>query len=285
MASETVTDIHIHVQPWEELLPEAAERLTAGRTDVDELRAIMRDPERLLRLMDDAGVTRAGLINYVSPDVMGFTEKVNEFVTDYASKAPDRLIPFGSVHPRFTRDPASEVDRIADLGVRAIKIHPPHQLIAPNAYRDGGDCPGLADIYERAIARALPVMIHTGTSVFPGARNKYCDPMAIDDVAVDFPELPIIMAHGGRPLWMETCFFLVRRHPNVFIDLSGIPPRRLLEYFPRLSEIAAKTLWGTDWPGPSVPDLAANLRAFHALDLEASARSDILHRNSARLFP
>jgi len=55
--------------------------------------------------------------------------------------------------------------------------------------------------------------------------------------------------HGGRPLWMDTAFFLLRRHPNVYLDISGIPPRTLLKYFPRLDEIASKTLFGTDWPG------------------------------------
>jgi predicted TIM-barrel fold metal-dependent hydrolase len=285
MTRESIIDIHIHVQPWEELLPEAAERMAGGRADLDVVRAVMRDPERLLRLMDGAGVGRAGLINYVSPDVMGFTEKVNAFVTDYARHAPDRFIPFGSVHPRFARDPGGEVHRIADLGVRALKIHPPHQLLFPNAYRDGGDCPGLADIYEQAIARSLPVMIHTGTSIFPGARNKYADPMAIDDVAVDYPELTVIMAHGGRPLWMESCFFLLRRHPSVYMDISGIPPAKLPTYFPRLEEIAHKTLWGTDWPGPAVPDLGANLSAFQKLDLGSEAKADILSRNAARLFP
>jgi len=258
--------------------------MSTGRPNLDEIRAVMRDPERLLRLMNDAGVTRVGLINYVSPDVMGFTERVNPFVAAYARHAPDRLIPFGSVHPRYTRDPGGEVHRIADLGVRALKIHPPHQLLAPNAYRDGGDCPGLAAVYEQAIARRLPIMIHTGTSIFPGARNKYGDPMAIDDVAVDYPELVIIMAHGGRPLWMETCFFLLRRHPNVYMDVSGIPPRHLLDYFPRLTEIASKTLWGTDWPGPGVPDLGGNLEAFRRLELSDEARANILHRTSERIF-
>lgn len=284
MAAELVTDIHIHVQPWEELRPAARAQLERGRM-MDEILAVMRDPEVLLRRMDAAGVARVGLINYVSPDVMGFTARVNTFVTDYARHAPDRLLAFGSVHPRFTQDPGGEVDRIADLGVRALKVHPPHQLIAPNAYRDGGDCPGLAAIYERASARKLPVMIHTGTSIFPLARNKYADPMAIDDVAIDFPELQIIMAHGGRPLWMETCFFLLRRHPNVHMDVSGIPPQSLLEYFPRLAEVASKTLWGTDWPGPGVPDLGKNLTAFRALPLPAEARAAILHGTSARLFP
>ena len=71
---------------------------------------------------------------------------------------------------------------------------------------------------------ALPVMIHTGTSIFPGARSRTGEPMAVDDVAVDFPDLTIVIAHGGRPLWMEQAFFLVRRFPNVYMDVSSIPP-------------------------------------------------------------
>ena len=99
-----------------------------------------------------------------------------------------------------------------------------------------------------------------GTSIFPGARNKYGDPIYVDDVAVDFPKLKILLAHGGRPLWMHTAFFLVRRHPNVYLDISGIPPKTLLKYFPRLDEIAHKTLFGTDWPGPGFRTSSGILR-------------------------
>ena len=63
-------------------------------------------------------------------------------------------------------------------------------------------------IYRAAEANGVPVMFHTGTSIFPGARNKYGDPIHVDDVAVDFPKLKILLAHGGRPLWMQTAFFL-----------------------------------------------------------------------------
>src|SRR5207249_9440618 len=61
--------------------------------------------------------------------------------------------------------------------------------------------------------------------------------------------------HGGRPLWMNEAFFLVRRHKNLYMDISGIPPQKLLAYFPRIEEIADKVLWGTDWPGPGVPEI------------------------------
>src|SRR5207302_11171462 len=124
----------------------------------------------------------------------------------------------------------AEVDRLAKLGIRAIKMHPSHQALSPNDYLDGNR--GLAAVYERAQAHGLPIMIHTGTSIFPGARNLHAQPMLCDDVSVDYPNLVVILAHGGRPLWMNEAFFLVRRHKNMYMDISGIPPQKLLAYFP-----------------------------------------------------
>jgi predicted TIM-barrel fold metal-dependent hydrolase len=180
-------------------------------------------------------------------------------------------------------DAAAEVDRLKAIGIRGLKVHPSHQLFAPNAYRDG--LGPLAALYERAQANALPVMIHTGTSIFPGARNLYAQPMLVDDVAVDYPELVIILAHGGRPLWMEEAFFLVRRHKNMYMDISGIPPQKLMQYFPRIEEIADKVLFGTDWPGPGVPGVRGNIEKFRALPISETAQRKILYENAARLFP
>ena len=127
-------------------------------------------------------------------------------------------------------------------------------------------------------------MIHTGTSIFPGARNRFADPMAVDDVAVDFPKLPIVLAHAGRPLYMETAVFLVRRHPNVHLDLSGIPPKRLLSYLPRLAEISDRCLWGTDFPSPGIASMKKNVEDFRALPLSDDAKRRILFDNGAALI-
>jgi len=93
------------------------------------------------------------------------------------------------------------------------------------------------------------------------------------------------LAHGGRPLWMDTAFFLIRRHANVYLDISGIPPKSLLTYFPRLDEIAHKTLFGTDWPGPGVPDVKTNLDQFNSLALSEEMRRQILSKTAASLWP
>jgi len=278
-----VIDIHIHIQPLHMFKPRALALVQRGRKDYATIEEYSRNPAAFLNFLDQAGIERAGLINYVSPEVIGFTPEVNDWIARYCAADPRRLLAFGSVHPLYATDAAAEVDRLAQIGIRALKIHPPHQVFSPNAYRQG--LGPLAAIYERAQAQRMPVMIHTGTSVFPGARNVHAQPILADDVAVDFPDLVIILAHGGRPLWMNEAFFLVRRHPNMYMDISGIPPQRLLEYFPRLEEIAEKVLFGTDWPGPGVPEVRGNIEQFLALPLSDETRRKILYDNAARLFP
>jgi len=278
-----VFDIHIHIQPWWMMKPEVFQRMKSGHSDFDSYLPLAKNPEKFLQWMDAQGVEKAALINYVSPDIMGFPFEVNHFVSEFCREAPDRLIPFGSINPRFSSDPAGEINRlIHDFRIRGLKIHPPHMLFYPNDYQRG--LKPLEILYRVASDRRIPVMFHTGTSIFPGARSKFGDPMPLDDVALDFPNLIILLAHGGRPIWMKSAFFLVRRHPNVYLDISGIPPKALLEYFPKLESIADKTLFGSDWPGPFVTSIRKNVEDFLVLPLSTEAKEKILYQNAIRLF-
>jgi predicted TIM-barrel fold metal-dependent hydrolase len=278
-----IIDIHIHVQPLHMYKPAVHELIKRGRKDYGDVEKYSGSPAEFLKFMDEADIERAGLINYVSPEVIGFTPEVNDWIAHYCSTDPKRLLAFGSVHPKFVPDAAAETDRLKKIGIRGLKVHPSHQLFAPNEYRTGFG--PLRAMYERAQVNGLPVMIHTGTSIFPGARNLYAQPMLADDVGVDFPDLVVILAHGGRPLWMEEAFFLVRRHKNFYMDISSIPPQKVMEYFPRLEEIADKVLFGTDWPGPGVPGVLGNIAKFKALPISAASQQKILYDNGARLFP
>ena len=279
-----VVDIHIHIQPWWQLKPEIRDRMAAGKDDFEGLLDLMKNPAHLIKIMDDSDIEKVGLINYVSPDLMGFDETSNDFSAEYQKFAPDRFIAFGSVHPRFVKDADAEIHRlIQDLGIRAVKIHPPHQLFYPNDYLSG--MKNLEIVYRRCEEWGIPVMFHTGTSFFSGARIKYGDPMCLDDVALDFPKLKMIMAHGGRPLWMDTAFYLLRRHRNLWLDISSIPPKKLIsDYFPRLEEVADRTLFGTDWPGPMVQDIRKNADEFLSLPLSEKAKKGIIRENAMKLF-
>ncbi len=232
-----ITDVHVHVEPHRSFKPPVLEIVWRDIQDIERVGRLMDDPRAFLDHLDRVGVEWACIINYIAPEVMGFREEVNALLSKFASADPKRLLPFGSVHPKRTKNPKRDVERLASkFDMKGLKIHPPHQLFAANAYVDG-KLPALRTIYRTAERLRIPVMIHTGTSIVPGARSRFGDPMALDDVAQDFPDLTILMAHGGRPLWCDTAFYLLRRHANVYLDISSIPPKRLLEWFPRLERI------------------------------------------------
>src|SRR5258705_3933314 len=145
--------------PYHMVKPSALELIKRGRKDYPDLERYSADPKAFLGLLDTLGIERAGLINYVAADIIGFTPEVNDWSANYCKAAPDRLIAFGSVLPSTVSDPGAEVDRIAKLGIRALKLHPSHQVLSPNGYMKGDR--GLAAVYERAQANNLTVMIHT----------------------------------------------------------------------------------------------------------------------------
>jgi predicted TIM-barrel fold metal-dependent hydrolase len=244
---------------------------------------MMYDPKLLLAVMDGDGIDRVGMVNYPAPDTMGTTNSTNVHAARYAQANPRRLLPYGGVHPRLTTDPVGEVDALIEMGTRMLKIHPNHQVLPANAYTEG--LTALGEIYKRCEDRGLPVLIHTGTSIFPRARCKYGNPLEIDDVAIDFPDLQIVLAHGGRPLYIAEAFFILRRHKNVWFDLSGIPPKALLDYFPKIAELEHKLLWGTDWPSMGVTSMRKNVDQFLALPLSDSLKQAALSANPERLLP
>src|SRR5262249_32600745 len=120
-----ITDAHIHVQPFHMMPAAVAATFWKGKDNRSELEGYAADPRKLLARMDADGIARVGLINYVSPDVMGFTDESNPWMIRYAAADPSRLIAFGSVNPRFSRDVAGDTARVIEAGARARKVHPP----------------------------------------------------------------------------------------------------------------------------------------------------------------
>jgi predicted TIM-barrel fold metal-dependent hydrolase len=187
-----------------------------------------------------------------------------------------RLIPFASVNPYLTANPARELERlVAEHGFRGLKLYPTYQYFYPND-------PLLYPLYAKAQELHIPIMWHTGSSVFPASRLKYGDPLFLDDVAVDFPELTAIITHSGRPFWYDRAYALARFHEHVYMEVAGLPPHRLLTYFPELERVADKVLFGSDWP--SVPTIKKNIDVLRALPLPDKTKAQILGDNAARLL-
>ncbi len=180
-----------------------------------------------------------------------------------------RLVPVGGVNPHLHTDPLEE------LGVVGVKLHPVHQEFYPNARR-------LYPLFGYCEEVRLPVLVHTGSSIFPGSKIKYGDPLLMDDVASDFPDLAVVLCHAGRGIWYEAAAFMARIHERVWLDISGLPPARLTTYLPGLEALAGKVMFGSDWPG--VPGIRSNADAVAALGIGAEAVEAILWKNASALF-
>src|SRR6185437_2368429 len=132
-----ITDCHIHIQPVEMFKPAALEAMKRKRPNFDQIVEFCHSANAFLKYLDRCEIDRAVLINYVAPEVIGFTAETNEFIVNYVKEAPKRLLPCGSVHPRHSQDVRKDMEHLVRLNIRMIKVHPPHQLLYPNDYLNG----------------------------------------------------------------------------------------------------------------------------------------------------
>jgi predicted TIM-barrel fold metal-dependent hydrolase len=232
-------------------------------------------PAELSAAFAEDGVDVALLFTEYSPRATGIQPV--EDVLPIVAADPDRFRLVGNVNPHLHFPIDEEVERQLDLGAVALKLHPVHAGFACNDR-------ALYPAYEVCRARGVPVIVHCGTSTFPGARNVFADPVLLDDVLGDFPTLDVVLAHGGRGWWYDAAAFTALSRPNAWIDLSGLPPQRLQEYYAGhdWARLSRRFLFGTDWPG--MPGVAANARAIAKLMPDDETTALVLSGNADRVF-
>jgi uncharacterized protein len=219
----------------------------------------------------------------VDEHLTGRPHLTNDAILEFAQANSDIVLPFISVDPTRGAAAVAEARRLVATGaVRGLKLHPPLQQFFANdrlAY----------PLYEVFAEAKLPVLFHTGHSGIGtgmpgggGVRLKYGNPMFIDDVAVDFPDLPIIMAHPSFP-WQDEAISVCLHKPQVYIDLSGWSPKyfspTLVQY--ANTKLKHKVLFGSDYPWIT-PDRW--LADFAAIDFRDEVRPLVLKANAAKLF-
>jgi predicted TIM-barrel fold metal-dependent hydrolase len=275
----SVVDAHVHVPRLSTLKPgwqEWADRFLARnpwRRAYDE----HGDPVPALvdELFDAEGVDVALLFCEYSPRVTGMQPIEDLLPVVEHNRQRFRLV--GNVNPHLHHPLVHEVERQLDLGAVALKLHPVHGGFRPDDREVYG-------AYAVCRERQVPVIIHSGTSSFPGSRAGYGDPAMLSDVVDDFPEVQFVLAHGGRGWWYDVAAFLALSRGNVWLDLAGLPPAKLPTYYARfdLARLATRWIFGTDWPG--VPGAAANVRELAALGLSEELLRGVLSANAAKVF-
>jgi len=269
-----IIDFHVHPAHYQSMTQSYRDLLRRQWGDgQDSMIRTYSSAKAFLGLMDECGVDSAVILAELAPITTGIAD--NESVDQFCSES-SRLIPFASINPLTSTEPARELERwVKEHGFRGLKLYPTYQQFYPNDSR-------IYPLYAKAQELGIPVMLHIGSSVFTGSRLKYGDPIYLDDVAVDFPELRLVQSHSGRPFWYDKAFALARLHQNLYMEVAGLPPQKLLTYFPELERLADKVIFGSDWPG--VPTLKKNIEAIQRLPLGDEAKNKILGGNAGKLL-
>lgn len=212
---------------------------------------------------------------------------VNDRTAEFVAHAPDKLIGFLSVHPE---EPGfmEEMERcVGDLGLRGVKLGPNYQRFDPLGAN-------AKEVYRKAEALGLPTLFHQGTSPIRTAPIRYAHPLVMDEIAIEFPELRVIMAHMGHP-WQADTITVIRKHPHVYADISGLFYRPWSFYNAlRLAtewNVLHKLLFGSDFPITTPQENIDALRSVNDIvkgsglpPVPEDALEAIIHRESLSLL-
>ena len=268
-----VIDFHLHVGTKENWTPWVMEFFQQNNPFYYTNFSERITPEAVVSYLESHGVGRAEVLAEYAPETTGVV--TNEFMADFCKRF-EALIPFGAIC--LYNDVAPEVqaeEALNKLGMKGFKMLPSYAYHYPNA-------PEFFPFYELCQSANIPIMFHTGTSIFRGSRIKYSDPLLLDDVAEEFPTLKIILEHGGRPFWYDKAAWLISRHKNVYIGVAGIPTKHLPQYFPNLEKFQDKFIFGSDWPG--FPDIKALVERVYRLPVKDTVKEKILWENASYIL-
>lgn len=268
-------DVHVHLHPTEASAVDHAAEKYFGKSNAPAGGDALAEYYRSRNI--------ACIVFAVDERLTGRRQVSNDEVIEFASRHADVVMAFASVDPNRGAEGVREARRLLSTGmVRGLKLHPPIQQFFPNDRL-------VYPLYEVFAEARLPVLFHTGHSGIGtgmpgggGVRLKYGNPLPIDDVAVDFPEMPIILAHPSFP-WQDEAISMCLHKPSVYIDLSGWSPKyfspALVQYANTL--LKHKVLFGSDYP-LITPDRW--LADFAKIAIRDDVRPLILKENAIRLF-
>lgn len=231
---------------------------------IDMFKMMNQSLDGKLRMLKEAGIDRSVFIGLdLAPD---FDFKIPiEYLAELQRKHPDEITAFPALNPKKGIDAAlDDIEEMAASGIKGFKAF-------PCFWGDPSDRQYYR-LWERAVDKRMIAMFHMGSQIAPGARLKWCQPYLLDDVAMDFPDLPIVIAHMGWPWIAETVMGLGRKNPNVFFDTGALRPslhfgdvqytakEGIYRYIEK--QIPGKILYGSDFPNGDPKEMVSGFKAM-----------------------
>lgn len=274
-------DVHVH-PPTKEFLIDSGGRYVEAAAKKFGHAIELRTFEQMLEEYTRCGVEKLVLFAWDAETTSRMPRVDNEFVAKVAERYPERIVGFASVDPHKKSAVKDLEYAIRELNLTGLKLHPQVQAFEPND-------PAYYPLYSKCVELGVPVTFHTGSTYWGaglegggGVKLRFSAPMLLDDVAADFPELKLIMAHPGWP-WQDEQLAIATHKNNVYIDLSGWSPKYfqplLITYMTKL--IPQKFLFGTDYPMLTPQRW---LQDFETLGMSPEIKAMILRENAKKLL-
>jgi len=226
--------------------------------------------------MDAAGVSKSVIVAIDAETIWQY-RVANELVAESVAANPDRLIGFASVDPNKGTQARKELRRaVEQLGMRGLKLLP-HLVERRACDRE------VYPLYEEAAELGVPVLFHMGTQFHTGTKLKFCRPLDVDEVAVDFPDLKLIIAHFGWP-WYEEAMAVAHRNENVYFNIAGWAPKHIPEFVFRYMNgpVKEKALFGSDYPLVSRQRIVSELAG---IEIKDDTRERLYYKNALEVIP
>lgn len=276
-------DFHTHPTLMKEYVEHDAALLKACR-DVYNIRNNLQPMETFHLQMDAACIDKAVLLPIDCKRTQGVSVFSNEQIAEIC-KQSDRFIGFASVDPLDPQASNRLEEAITKLHLRGLKLAPEIQYFYPN------DEKYAFPLYKKAQELRIPVLIHTGLSWEPNARIKYCNPLLLEDVALEFPDLKIVIAHFGWP-WVKEAAILAIKHRNVYVDTSCLCFDNPIGFFDFVftkqlpisaieNDLRNKLLFGSNYPRVEIYKM---VKALESLPLTDQCLQKILGENARELL-
>jgi uncharacterized protein len=293
-----IIDAHTHTPKYRGPVPEdevemndkwRPDRIVKATTNWDDYLEAQKPADRsiVFNIARQPGDTLAHSAQQTGADADWYSGNLNDATATFVRAYPDRLLGFMSLHP-YDAVSLDELERCrTDLGLVGVKLGPNYQNFDPLD-------PRALAIYDQAQKHGLPLMLHQGTSPTRDAPIRYAHPLHVDEIAMRYPDLKIVMAHLGHPWQVDTCV-VIRKHPNVYADLSAnfYRPFSFWEQMVKATEwnVLDKILFGTDFPVTSVQETLDHLRQVNHIvegtnlpEVSLDAIEEIIHRDALDLL-
>ena len=267
-----IIDFHVHAGDFKLLRDDIQELLTRRPIESNvNIAEVFSQPEQLEIYMRRNGVYRAVLLAECGP---GTNYTIDSEVIANFSKAKNIFIPFGNINPNY-HDPKDEFWKSIKLGVKGFKFYPADHGF--NALRED-----MLYVYKMCELMGLPILFHTGLTAQKDTEQKFINPLDFRPLAENYPNLVLILAHGGKPYWYDEASLLALTFPNVYIDTALIDPLSIEKDFPNLERLKNKIVFGSDWP--VVGSYSALLEKYKQANIPENILYAIFYGNAERIL-